>query len=351
MFFDFFQNKKVLVTGHTGFKGAWLSLILISMGAKVSGISLRPNDSRGNLYKILKLKKNMSSYYVDLRNNSKLNSTIKKINPDMIFHLAAQPFVLQSYKDPLDTISSNILGLCNLFEACRGLDNLKAVLNITTDKCYENLEKKIPFVESDRLGGKDIYSASKACSEIISKSYFQSFFQDLNISLSTARAGNIIGGGDFGENRIIPDLIESIELNKFLHVRSPDAVRPWQHVLDVLNGYLILMQKTFNKDFHFESFNFSPNVKQVVTVKDIVNKMSKQLDFKKVKYKKIKSNKESIILRLNPNKSKKILGWKCKYSITECAKITANWYRSYLDNENMKTYSEKQINDFFTNSL
>ena len=348
---NFYKNKRILITGHTGFKGAWLSLILLSMGAKVSGISLKPNDSRGNLYKILKLKESMPSYYVDLRNNSKLNITIKKINPDIIFHLAAQPFVLKSYEYPLDTISSNILGLSNLLDACRKQNNLRAILNITTDKCYENLEKNVPFLESDRLGGKDIYSASKACSEILTKSYYQSFMRDLNINIATARAGNIIGGGDFGENRIVPDLIEAVQRNATLNVRSPESIRPWQHVLDVLNGYMLLMQKTFKNNGEFESFNFAPNVRQVVTVKDVVSRLSHELDFKKVKYKKIKSNKESITLRLNPNKSKKILGWKCKYSIKECIKITANWYRSYLNNEDMKTCSEKQINDFFTNYL
>ena len=321
------------------------------MGAKVSGISLKPNDSRGNLYKILKLKKSMPSYYVDLRNNSKLNITIKKINPDIVFHLAAQPFVLKSYEYPLDTISSNILGLSNLLDACRKQNNLRAILNITTDKCYENLEKNVPFLESDRLGGKDIYSASKACSEILTKSYYQSFMRDLNVNIATARAGNIIGGGDFGENRIVPDLIEAVQRNATLNVRSPESIRPWQHVLDVLNGYMLLMQKTFENNGEFESFNFAPNVRQVFTVKDIVSRLSQELNFKKVKYKKIKSNKESITLRLNPNKSKKILGWKCKYSIKECIKITANWYRSYLNNEDMKTCSEKQINDFFINFL
>ena len=348
---NFYKNKRILVTGHTGFKGAWLSQILLSMGANVYGISLRPFDSRGNLYKILKLKKHMDSNYLDLRDLTKLKLKIKKINPDLIFHLAAQPYVLRSYEKPLTTISSNIIGLVNLLDVSRSLNNLKAILNVTTDKCYENLENKIPFREDDRLGGKDIYSASKACSEILTKSYYQSFMRDLNVNIATARAGNIIGGGDFGENRIVPDLIESVQKNATLNVRSPESIRPWQHVLDVLNGYMLLMQKTYRNNSEFESFNFAPNVRQVVTVKDIVSRLSKELDFKKVKYRKIKSNKESITLRLNPNKSKKLLGWKCKYSIKECIKITANWYRSYLDNENMKIYSEKQINDFFANSL
>ena len=344
---NFFKNKNILVTGHTGFKGAWLSMILLSMGARVSGISLKPQNKRGNLYKIFKLKSSMKSYYVDLRNINKLNNTIKKVNPDMIFHLAAQPYVLRSYKNPIETISSNIMGLANLLEACRGLKRIKAILNVTTDKCYENLEQNIPFKESDRLGGKDIYSASKACSEIISKSYFQSFFQDLDINLSTARAGNIIGGGDFGEDRIVPDLIESVEKGKFLNVRSPNSVRPWQHVFDVLNGYMILMKRSFNRRSSFESFNFSPKSRQVVKVKNVVDLLSSQLNFKKIKYKKIKTKKESIILRLNPNNAKQILKWECKYNINECIKKTASWYSAYLRKEDMILYSKKEINDFF----
>ena len=344
---NFFKNKNILVTGHTGFKGAWLSMILLSMGARVSGISLKPQNKRGNLYKIFELKSSMKSYYVDLRNINKLNNTIKKVNPDMIFHLAAQPYVLRSYKNPIETISSNIMGLANLLEACRGLKNIKAILNVTTDKCYENLEQNIPFKESDRLGGKDIYSASKACSEIISKSYFQSFFQDLDINLSTARAGNIIGGGDFGEDRIVPDLIESVEKSKFLNVRSPNSVRPWQHVFDVLNGYMILMKRSFNRRSSFESFNFSPKSRQVVKVKNVVDLLSSQLNFKKIKYKKIKTKKESIILRLNPNNAKQILKWECKYNINECIKKTASWYSAYLRKEDMILYSKKEINDFF----
>ena len=344
---NFFKNKNILVTGHTGFKGAWLSMILLSMGARVSGISLKPQNKRGNLYNIFKLKSSMKSYYVDLRNINKLNNTIKKVNPDMIFHLAAQPYVLRSYENPIETISSNIMGLANLLEACRGLKKIKAILNVTTDKCYENLEQNIPFKESDRLGGKDIYSASKACSEIISKSYFQSFFQDLDINLSTARAGNIIGGGDFGEDRIVPDLIESVEKSKFLNVRSPNSVRPWQHVFDVLNGYMILMKRSFNRRSSFESFNFSPKSRQVVKVKNVVDLLSSQLNFKKIKYKKIKTKKESIILRLNPNNAKQILKWECKYNINECIKKTASWYSAYLRKEDMILYSKKEINDFF----
>ena len=228
---NFYKNKTILVTGHTGFKGAWLSLVLHYFGADVHGISLRPYDRRGNLYKILGLKKIVKSNYLDIRNMKKLDKKLQQIKPEMIFHLAAQPFVIESYRNPIQTIESNINGICNLLESSKKNEKLKAILNITTDKCYENLEKGQPFKEIDKLGGLDIYSASKACSEILTKAYYKSFFEK-KINISTARAGNIIGGGDFGDDRIIPDLIDAVINNRYLEVRSPKSIRPWQHILD-----------------------------------------------------------------------------------------------------------------------
>ena len=276
MISNFYRNKTVLITGHTGFKGAWLSLVLHSFGAKVHGISLKPYDRRGNLYKILGLKKIIKSNYLDLRNKAKLEKKINEIKPQMIFHLAAQPLVIESYKNPIATIESNINGLCNLLETSKKIKNLKAILNVTTDKCYENQEKGLPFKEDDKLGGLDIYSASKACSEILTKAYYKSFFEK-KINISTARAGNIIGGGDFGDDRIIPDLVHAIINNKYLEVRSPKSIRPWQHVLDVINGYLILMKKTYQSRYFFESYNFAPQTRKFSDVKFIVEGMSLSL--------------------------------------------------------------------------
>ena len=285
MISNFYRNKTVLITGHTGFKGAWLSLVLHSFGAKVHGISLKPYDRRGNLYKILGLKKIIKSNYLDLRNKAKLEKKINEIKPQMIFHLAAQPLVIESYKNPIATIESNINGLCNLLETSKKIKNLKAILNVTTDKCYENQEKGLPFKEDDKLGGLDIYSASKACSEILTKAYYKSFFEK-KINISTARAGNIIGGGDFGDDRIIPDLVHAIINNKYLEVRSPKSIRPWQHVLDVINGYLILMKKTYQSRYFFESYNFAPQTRKFSDVKFIVEGMSKILNYNKINYSK-----------------------------------------------------------------
>tara|TARA_B100001287_G_scaffold158610_1_gene133292 strand:- start:24 stop:1073 length:1050 start_codon:yes stop_codon:yes gene_type:complete len=344
----FYKNKKILVTGHTGFKGSWLSLVLKNFDAHVYGISLKPEDKRGNLYNILKLNQKINSYYIDLRDIKKLEKVIEKIKPDIVFHLAAQPLVFESYRNPLDTIESNINGLCNLLNVLRNNRNLKSFLNVTTDKCYENNEVGKPFKESDRLGGDDIYSASKACSEILTKSYFKSFYSHNKIGFATARAGNIIGGGDFGMDRIIPDFIESIEKNKYLSVRSPLSIRPWQHIFDVINGYLLLMKKTFENGNNFDSFNFSPSYRKFQNVKYIVTNMSKILNFNKIKFSKVNKNfKESKILKLNSTKAKKKLGWTTQYNINETLEKTANWYLAYMKKHNMYDYSLNEVKKFF----
>lgn len=346
MISNFYKNKTVLITGHTGFKGAWLSLALHSFGAKVYGISLKPYDRRGNLYKILGLKKIIKSNYLDLRNRVKLEKKINEIKPQMIFHLAAQPLVIESYKNPIATIESNINGLCNLLETSKKIKNLKAILNVTTDKCYENQEKGLPFKEDDKLGGLDIYSASKACSEILTKAYYKSFFEK-KINISTARAGNIIGGGDFGDDRIIPDLVDAIINNKYLEVRSPKSIRPWQHILDVINGYLILMKKTYQSKYFFESYNFAPQTSKFSDVKFIVEGMSKILNYDKINYSKKVKYKESIVLRLNSNKAKKELMWTPKFTTSETLYKTADWYNRYIKKDDIFKKTLDDIKEYF----
>ncbi len=346
MLANFYKNKKILVTGHTGFKGAWLSLILHTFGAKVYGISLKPYDRRGNLYKILNLKNIIKSNYIDIKNIEKLDKKLNYIKPEMIFHLAAQPLVIESYKNPIKTIESNINGLCNLLESSKKNKNLKAILNITTDKCYENLEKGLAFKEDDKLGGLDIYSASKACSEILTKAYFKSFFEK-KVNISTARAGNIIGGGDFGDNRIIPDLIDAIIKNKYLEVRSPKSIRPWQHILDVLNGYLILMKRTYQSKNYYESYNFAPQTKKYSDVKYIVQGMSNILEHKKIKYKDNQKYKESILLKLNSDKAKKDLMWRPKFTISQTLIKTADWYSRYIKKDDIFKKTLDDIEEYF----
>ncbi|NSW88591.1 CDP-glucose 4,6-dehydratase [bacterium] len=345
----FYSGKRILVTGHTGFKGAWLSLILNEFGAKVYGISLKPEDLRGNFYNIIKLKKKIKSYYVNLSDYKKLNTTIKKIKPEIIFHLAAQPYVIRSYKNPIETIHSNIVGISNLLDICREIKSVKYFLNITTDKCYENDDSKKPFVEYDRLGGKDIYSSSKACSEILTNAFFESFLKE-KIKMGTSRAGNVIGGGDFGEDRLIPDIFESVMEKKRLIIRNPDSVRPWQYILDVLNGYMMqVFYLSKIKSNSLSSYNFSPVQKDIVTVKEIVDYISDYFSFNKVRF--LRENKgftESKNLLLNSKKANKDLGWKNKYKTMGAIDQTIKWNEVYYsDCKEIEKFSIKMIKDFF----
>ena len=345
----FYSGKRILVTGHTGFKGAWLSLILQRFGAKVYGISLKPEDFRGNFYNIIRLNKKIKSYYVDLSDYKKLYETIGKIKPEIIFHLAAQPYVIRSYKDPLETIQSNILGVSNLLNICREIKTVKTFLNITTDKCYQNDETKRRFVESDRLGGNDIYSSSKACSEILTNAFFESFHKG-RIKIGTSRAGNVIGGGDFGEDRLIPDIFESVMKNKKLIIRNPNSVRPWQYILDVLNGYLVqVFYLSRNKRKHLVSYNFAPVQRDIVTVKEIVNYISNYFGFNKITFlKQSKGFKESKNLMLNSRKAYRELGWKNKYKTLGAIDQTIKWSEVYYSKpKEIEKYSIGLIEDFF----
>jgi len=345
----FYSGKKVLVTGHTGFKGAWLSLILNEFGAKVYGISLPPEDSRGNFYKIINLNKRINSSYIDLVDYKNLKAKIKRIKPEIVFHLAAQPYVLRSYDNPLETIQSNILGISNLLEICRNVKTIKFLLNVTTDKCYENDDSKKAFLESDRLGGNDIYSSSKACSEILTKSFYESFLKK-DMSIGTARAGNVIGGGDYGENRLIPDILQSIVDRNRLVVRSPASIRPWQYILDVLSGYLIqLSSLSETKRATFSSYNFAPIQEDIVTVKEIVVYIARHFEFKDIKFlNENKGFKESKNLLLNSKKAFHELGWKNKYKTLGAIDQTIKWNEAYLSNpKGIEKFSISLIKDYF----
>ncbi|MEM6812440.1 MAG: CDP-glucose 4,6-dehydratase [Pseudomonadota bacterium] len=254
----FYQGKKVFVTGHTGFKGAWLCLILKKFGAEVTGYSLEPYDRRGNLFNLATVEEGLHSIYGDIRDAEKLTTKFMAAEPNIVFHLAAQPFVRASYADPVYNYDTNLMGTVNIMEAVRKTDSVRTIINITTDKCYENKEWCWPYRENDHLGGHDPYSASKACSEIITASYRKSFLSQ-SVGVATARAGNVIGGGDFGEDRIIPDIVESLQENQPVILRSPEAIRPWQHVFDVLNGYMILGKKCYSEPEKYSvAYNFSP---------------------------------------------------------------------------------------------
>jgi len=346
---NFWKNKKVLITGHTGFKGSWLTLILSNLGSKVVGYALDP-ISKPNLFDGLNLKKYLKK---DFRNNildlKKLLSVVKEFQPHVVFHLAAQSSVLESYRTPKETISINVMGTLNILEAAKQCSSIKSLVIVTTDKVYLNLEKKIPFIEKDSLGGHDIYSGSKAAAEIVTQSYKKSFFQNKTCCIATVRSGNCIGGGDWTKDRIVKDCAESFLKNKKLIIRYPNATRPWQHVLEPLFGYVKLSEKLFkNKKFE-GSWNFGPRQKSNLKVIDVARFGKKFLGSKsKILIKKSKFY-ESTNLSLNSNKSLKYLKWKTRMSAKQALKLSFNWYKFYENNYSIIkiiNFTLKQINDY-----
>ena len=344
---EVFKNKKVLITGHTGFKGGWLCKLLLEFGSKVSGISLEAQKI--SLYNLLKLDKEVDSHICDIRKLENIDRIIKEINPDIIFHLAAQPLVIESYNNPLYTFETNIMGTINILEAIRKLNNLECAIMITTDKVYDNKEWAWGYRENDSLGGNDPYSSSKACVELAVKSYKKSFFENLNIA--TARAGNVIGGGDFAKDRIIPDIVRAIENNEAVELRNPNSVRPWQHVLDVLYGYLLTAYNLIknnknisaNKNGELPSYNFAP-IDNKRTVEYITKVFIESIGKGSYKIKTQDTNKKEMnILRLDSSLARKELLWEEKFDTDEAIKQTALWYREYLDN---KDITNKQIKDY-----
>jgi CDP-glucose 4,6-dehydratase len=345
---EFFKKKKIFITGHTGFKGSWLTYILYLSGARIMGYSLKPKNKYDNFY-LLGLDKKIKNYYGDVRDESNLKSKIQKFKPDIIFHLAAQSLVKDSYKNPKFTFTTNILGTLNILEIIKEVKSIKSALIVTSDKCYRNYEKKEGYSEVDELGGQDPYSASKAAAENIFYSYRKSFYESkINTGVVSARAGNVIGGGDWSKDRIIPDFIRSVILNKKFILRSPKATRPWQHIFDLLNGYLVLSRKIYNNNKYNGSWNFGPN-KSHVTVQDIIFRLIKIMNIKKmILIKSDKKHKEAGLLSLKINKSKKFLKWKPKLSLVETIKMTAAWYQYYInDKKNIDKYSKKQVENYF----
>ncbi len=351
----FFKNKKVLVTGHTGFKGGWLTQVLLNCGAKVSGIALKP-DTIPNLFTALQLKNKVNNYFVDIRNFKKIKEVIKKEKPEIIFHLAAQPLVRQSYEDSLYTFETNILGTANILEAIKETSGVRAGVIITTDKVYKNQETGRPFVEDDALGGYDPYSASKAAAEIVIDSYIKSFFnpKDYNKGYETliasARAGNVIGGGDWNKERLVTDLVQGVYNNQKIIIRNPEAIRPWQYVLEPLFGYLLLAKKLHEGKREFSgAWNFGSNKQNLLTVREFVELALEILDKGKYLIKRDFSKHEAGILKLNCQKAKKNLNWQQTLNITETLKLTFAWYKSFYNKENMVKITNQQIESFFKN--
>lgn len=344
---SFWEGKKVLITGHTGFKGGWLSHWLIELGAEVIGYSLRPS-TQPNLFTATHLPDQVTSYINNIINYDKLLTIMKKHKPEIIFHLAAQPLVGNSYKSPLDTYQTNVMGTVNILEAIREVDCVKVAVIVTTDKCYDNQNSEYPYKESDRLGGHDPYSSSKSCAELIVASYRCSFFYHKDSpKIATVRAGNVIGGGDWTSGRLFPDIIHSISNDRKLFIRNPFSTRPWQHVLDPLNGYITLAEKMWSNSSLEGSWNFGPDISKTFTVSEIVS-MTENLWGAKlnVQYDRTSSGYESKHLSIDSNKAKKHLNWKQLISMEEAIEWSISWYKKYLNSENMKFVTQEQIKQF-----
>ncbi len=349
-FLKSYKNLKVLVTGSTGFKGSWLCEWLHLLGSKVIGVGLKP-EKGSIIFESFKLNKKIKQYFVDIRNFSKVNSVIKKEKPDIIFHLAAQSIVSHSYSHPLETVETNILGSTNILESVRK-NEISNLVYITSDKCYLNLNKSESYKESDILGGLDNYSSSKAGAEIIFRSFFESYFKNKFLSVASARAGNVIGGGDFKNDRIVPDVIKSLKNKKKILLRNPNSTRPWQHVLEPLSGYLTLGHKLIDRKLKsnlIPSWNFGPHKKNCKKVSEIVKLLIIEWgDTKnKIIVKKNKKFHESHLLSLNINKAKKELKWQPRLTLNETIKFTVDWYKSYFLNKKVEDISQLQI-DYFT---
>ena len=343
---SYYKGKRVLITGHTGFKGSWLSYILDSIGAEITGYSLEPN-TEPSLFKKLTFSNKFNSIIGDIRDKEKFKEIIHSSKPEFIFHLAAQPLVIESYKNPKETFDINFTGVLNLLEILKELNSQIQVVFITTDKVYENLEIGEPFKETDKLGGKDPYSASKAASEILISSYYQSFFKETGVNIATARAGNVIGGGDWSDNRLIPDIIKSKQQKTPLLIRNQKAIRPWQHVLEPLFGYLklgIALQQ--NPDRASSSWNFGPEVEDTKTVGDILIIGKKLKNVGEVIYDK-SPHVEAQSLKLNISKAKRELSFKPIWNAKLAINITFEWYNNYYQkNLTVKHLMEKDLMNY-----
>lgn len=341
-----YKNKKVFITGHTGFKGSWLALWLTLLGAKVKGYALEPYTDPSNFIAI-NLDSKVESEIGDILDREKLNKSMSDFKPDIIFHLAAQPLVRLSYLEPIKTYETNVIGTLNTLEAARKCSSVKALVNITTDKCYENIEKNYAYKENDKMGGYDMYSSSKGCSEILSASYRNSFLKDEGFLLATARAGNVIGGGDWSTDRLVPDCIKAINKNEDIIIRSPQAIRPWQHVLEPLSGYLTLGEKLLEgKEEFADGFNFGPESNSVLTVKDIVKKIINYYGKGNVIIHPDTKFHEANLLMLDITKAKTKLDWHPKYNANEAIEKTVLWYKNFYANKNMQKYSVEQIKEY-----
>lgn len=353
LFNGIYKGRKVLVTGHTGFKGSWLCLLLNKLGADIYGYSLMP-PTQPSLYVEARIEQLITSYTGDVRDLSYLQQVMREVQPEIVIHMAAQPLVRESYKIPVETYAINVMGTVNVLEACRQTASVKAIVNVTTDKCYENREWHWGYRENEAMGGYDPYSNSKGCSELVTSSYRRSYFNPAayaqhGVALGSGRAGNVIGGGDWADDRLIPDFIKAISKGEQVQIRSPFAIRPWQHVLEPLTGYLTLAEKLFSEGAKYaEGWNFGPDDKDAKNVEWITRKIC-ELWGEGASYS-IDTNPqphEANYLKLDCSKAKAELNWEPRWNISSTLKSIVEWNKAYLSGQNIREVTEQQIKTFF----
>lgn len=346
---DFYKNKKVFITGHTGFKGSWLCKILKMSGAEVAGFALKPNNEY-SLFNTFKIENEIQSIIGDVRDLETLKKVIFDFKPEIIFHLAAQPIVKESYKNPVNTYETNVMGTVNLLEAIRECKSVRSVVNITTDKVYKNNEWDWAYREDDNLNGYDPYSNSKSCSELVTSSYKNSFFKDRgDISISTARAGNVIGGGDFAQTRIIPDCIRAALKKEDIILRNPNSIRPYQHVFEALLAYLMIAESQYENKNIEGSYNVGPSDEGCITTGNLANLFCKLWgdNINWISQYEKNAPHESNFLKLECSKIRNSIGWKPKLNIENAIYLTVEWTKEYFYGSNITEISEKQIKSYF----
>lgn len=350
---SFWSGKRVFLTGHTGFKGGWLSLWLSMMGAKVTGYALSPNTTP-NFFDVVKVHGNLEqSHIADIRDLEELRDAMKSANPEIVIHMAAQPLVRYSYANPVETYATNVMGTVHLLDSIRSLDSVRAVVVVTTDKCYENKEWAWGYRENDRMGGYDPYSNSKGCAELVTSAYQQSYFAPEKFSqhyvaIASARAGNVIGGGDWSEDRLIPDAIKAFEAKQTLIIRNPLATRPWQHVLEPLSGYLVLAQELYEKGAKFDGgWNFGPRDDDVRPVQDVINLLIKNWG-SPASWSQDQGEQphEAHSLKLDCSKARQYLGWVPRWNLERAITNITHWQQAFKQGRNMREISFQQIQDY-----
>lgn len=343
---DFWAGKRVFLTGHTGFKGGWLTALLHHLGASVYGFALAPG-TRPNIFDLIGSGKKLAGHVLgDIRDAGALREALVPVAPDIVIHMAAQALVGRGYSDPVETYSTNVMGTLHLFEAIRALGTAPLVLNVTSDKCYENHEWIWPYRENEAMGGHDPYSSSKGCAELLTASYRGSFFCDQGVRLASARAGNVIGGGDWSPSRLIPDALRAFDAEEALVLRVPDAVRPWQHVLEPLGGYLCLIEHMATSDNFSESWNFGPGERDTQSVGWVIEHLHRYLGVPLQPSVQSENYHEAGLLKLDSSKARARLGWSAHWSLETALQKTAEWHLAYRAQQDMSKVTVEQISEF-----